>query len=48
MMDFVLRNSIMMPVDKVIPLEIEDLKEALTHVSAHKAKGRIIIKCTND
>lgn len=48
MFDFVLKHSIKVPIEKVIPLEIERLKEALTHISTHKARGRIIIKCTND
>ncbi|WP_170146729.1 NAD(P)-dependent alcohol dehydrogenase [Maribacter vaceletii] len=43
---FVIKNNIKVPVDRIIPLEIKKLKEALKHLSAHKASGRIIIDMT--
>jgi D-arabinose 1-dehydrogenase-like Zn-dependent alcohol dehydrogenase len=29
--------------DRVIPLKFEELKDALKHLAAHKATGRIVI-----
>jgi NADPH:quinone reductase-like Zn-dependent oxidoreductase len=46
MFDFVIENSIKVPIDRVIPLQINDLKEALKHLAAHKASGRIVIDMT--
>jgi len=46
MLDFVIKNKIKVPVDRIIPLEIEKLKEALKHLAAHKASGRIVIDMT--
>jgi NADPH:quinone reductase-like Zn-dependent oxidoreductase len=43
MLDFVVQNNIKFPFDRVIPLQIEELKEALKHLAAHKASGRIVI-----
>ena len=46
MLDFVIKNNIKVPFDRVIPLQIKELKEALKHLAAHKASGRIVIDVT--
>ena len=46
MLDFVIKNKIMVPFDRIIPLQIKELKEALKHLAAHKASGRIVIDVT--
>lgn len=46
MFDFVIKNNIEVPIDRVIPLQIKELKEALKHLAAHKASGRIVIDVT--
>jgi len=46
MLDFVIENNIKVPFDRVIPFQIEKLKEALKHLAAHKASGRIVIDVT--
>ncbi len=46
MLDFVIKNNIKVPFDRVIPFQIKELKEALKHLAAHKASGRIVIDVT--
>ena len=48
MLGFVSMHSITTPIERVITLELSEIKEALKHVSAHKAKGRIVINCIRD
>jgi|GEM_PF-1522803 len=47
MLDFVIKNNIKVPFDRIIPLQINELKEALKHLAAHKTSGRIVIDVTN-
>jgi NADPH:quinone reductase-like Zn-dependent oxidoreductase len=43
MLEFVIEHKIKVPVDRVIPMEIEEMKKALEHLAAHKVSGRIVI-----
>ena len=43
MLEFVIEHNIKVPFDRIIPLQIEELREALVHLSNHKATGRIVI-----
>ena len=43
MLDFVIQHNIRIPFDSVIPLQLKELKDALTHLANHKVTGRIVI-----
>ena len=43
MFDFVIKNEIKIPFDRVIPLRQKEMSEALFHLASHKTTGRIII-----
>lgn len=46
MLEFVIENNIRVPFDRVIPLQLEEMKEALERLAAHNVSGRIVIDVT--
>ena len=48
MLSFVILHDIKIPFDRVIPLEFEELQDALKHLAAHQATGRIVIDMNDE
>lgn len=46
MFQFVVEHDIKMPLDSIIPLETEAVKQALIKLTEHRVKGRIVIDMT--
>ena len=42
-MSHAIKHQIKVPISQEIPFEIEAVKEALTLVLSHRAKGRVVI-----
>jgi NADPH:quinone reductase-like Zn-dependent oxidoreductase len=48
MLNYCLKYGIKMPIDKVIDLDVEEIRSAIRYVRAHKAVGRVVIDIETD